>query len=176
MSNESERTLVMRVLVRRPSLAHGVMRWVLRLPPGSGLRKALLARFARIAFLTWNRGDFALVPIIDDPDVETQVMMGERSAVGLDAIYHGPDGHCRAMEEWNDSWREWDAEIDEVIEEGRDQVVVVARVYGEGAGSGLRISEWGAIRYTFRDGRILRVNGRLDPDRDRALEAAGLSE
>jgi ketosteroid isomerase-like protein len=176
MSRESERTLVERVLTRRPSLAHGVMRLVLRLPPGSVLRKALLARFARMVFLSWNRGDFAMVPIIDDPEVETRVMRGERSAVGLDAVYHGPDGHCRSMEEWNDSWREWDAEIDEVIEEGRDQVVVVARVYGEGAGSGLRISEWSAIRYTFRDGRILRINGRLDPDRDRALEAAGLSE
>jgi hypothetical protein len=90
-----------------------VTRWVLRLPPGSRLRKAFLARFARIAFLSWNRGDFALVPVIDDPEVETRVMMGERSAVGLDSVYHGPDGHCRAMEEWNDSWREWDAEIGE---------------------------------------------------------------
>jgi SnoaL-like domain len=176
MSSERERTLAERVLIRRPSLAHGVMRWVLRLPPGSALRKALLARFASIAFLSWNRGHFALVPVIDDPEVETRVMMGERSAVGLDAVYHGPDGHCRAMKEWNDSWREWDADIDEVIEEGRDQIVVVARVYGEGAGSGLRLSEWGAIRYTFRNGRILRVNGTLDPDRDRALEAAGRSE
>jgi ketosteroid isomerase-like protein len=176
MSQENKRTLVERVLIRRPRLAHGVMRWVLRLPPGSGLRKALLARFARMAFLSWNRGDFAMVPVIDDPDVETNVMMGDRFAVGLDAVYHGPDGHCRAMEEWNDSWREWDAEIDEVIEEGNDQVVVVARVYGEGAASGLRMSEWGAIRYTFRDGRILRVNGALDPSRDRAVEAAGLRE
>ena len=176
MSEEYKRTLEERVFVRVPSLAQPTMRWVLRLPPGSRLRKALLARFARTAFLTWNRGDFELVPIIDDPEVETNVMMGERSAVGLDAVYNGPDGHCRAMEDWNDSWRKWDAEIDEVIEVGRSQIVVVARVYGEGTASGLRISEWGAIRYTFRDGRILRVNGALDPNRDRAVEAAGLSE
>ena len=176
MSQEYKRTLEERIFVWVPSLAQRTMRWVLGLPPGSRLRKALLARFARSAFLTWNRGDFALVPIIDDPEVETNVMMGDRSAVGLDAVYHGPDGHCRAMEEWNDSWREWDAEIDEVIEEGRDQVIVVARFHGEGVASGLRMSEWGAIRYTFRDGRILRVNGALDPNRDRALEASGLSE
>jgi hypothetical protein len=176
MSAENKRTLVERVGVRWPSAARQTTRWMLRLPPGSRLRKALLARFAKGVFLSWNRGDFALVPVIDDPDVETSVMMGDRLAVGLEAVYHGPDGHCRAMEEWNDSWRVWDAEIDEVIEEGRDQFVVVARVYGEGAASGLRMSEWGAIRYTFRDGRILRVNGALDPNRDRALEAAGLPE
>ena len=58
-----------RVFVRVPSLAQPTMPRVLRLPPGSRVRKALLARFARTAFLTWNRGDFDLVPIIDDPEV-----------------------------------------------------------------------------------------------------------
>jgi hypothetical protein len=35
------------------------------------------------------------------------------------------------MEVWNEAWREWDAEIEEVIDEGRDRVLVVARVYGD---------------------------------------------
>lgn len=71
-------------------------------------------------------------------------------AVGLDAVYHGPEGHCRAMEVWNEAWSMWDAEIDEVFEEGRDQVLIIARVYGEGAASGIRLDEWSAVRYTFR--------------------------
>ena len=28
-----------------------------------------------------------------------------------------------------------------------------------------------AVRYTFREGLILRVDGAMDPDRDRALDA-----
>jgi hypothetical protein len=93
--------------------------------------------------------------------------------VGTDDVYYGPDGHCRAMDEWNEAWREWDAEIDEVIEEGRDRVLVVARLYGEGAASGITLDDWGAVRYTFRDGQILRVDGAIDADRDRVLNALG---
>jgi len=49
--------------------------------------------------------------------------------------------------------------------------VVVARVYAEGFASGIELDEWGAVRYTFREGRILRVDAAFDPDRDRALDA-----
>ena len=133
----------------------------------------MLERFARTAFLSWNRGDFALVPHLDDPEVETHVTVRAQMVVGTDDVYYGPEGHCRAMEVWNEAWREWDAEIEEIIEERRDQVLIVARVYGEGAASGVRLDEWGAVRYTFRDGRILRIDGAIDADRDRALDALG---
>jgi ketosteroid isomerase-like protein len=176
MSQENNRTMVERAGVRWPSVAPRTMRSVLRLPPGSRVRKAMLERFARTAFLSWNRGDYALVPILDDPEVETHLTVRGGMAVGTDEVYYGPDGHCRAMEEWNEAWREWDAEIDEVIEEGRDQVLIVARLYGEGAASGISLDDWGAARYTFREGRILRVDGAIDADRDRVLDALGATE
>jgi ketosteroid isomerase-like protein len=133
----------------------------------------MLERFARTAFLSWNRGDYALVPVMDDPEVEVHFTVNERIVVGSDPVFYGVDGHCRAMEEWNEAWREWDAEIDEVIEEGSDQVLIVARLHGEGAASGIRLDDWAAVRYTFRDGRILRVDGAIDADRDRVLNALG---
>jgi ketosteroid isomerase-like protein len=139
----------------------------------------MLERVARMAFLAWNRGDFELVPAIDDPEVETHIAL---SFLGAEPVYYGPDGHCRAMEEWNEAWSDWDATIEEVIEEGQDRVLVVARVFGEGAASGIRLDAWAAVRYTFRDGRILRVEAAFDPRRHRvldalgALEAAGLRE
>jgi ketosteroid isomerase-like protein len=170
----SQRTIEERVGVRWPSMARRMMRWVLRLPPGSRVRRALLRRAARIIFLSWNRGDFALVPTIDDPEVETRLTVGtSRVAMGVDPVYYGPEGHCRVMEDWNEAWGEWDAEIDEIIEEGRDQVLFIARVYGQGAASGIKVEEWSAVRYTFREGRILRVEGALHSDRDRALDALG---
>ena len=64
-----------------------------------------------------------------------------------------------------------DAEIDEIIEEGRDQVLFIARVSGVGAASGIKVDEWSAGRYTFREGRILRIEGALHSDKERALEA-----
>jgi ketosteroid isomerase-like protein len=172
---ETQRTMLERAGVRWPRMARGAMRLVVRLPPGSRVRRAMLERLARIAFLSWNRGDYALVPILDDSEVETHITAGARMAVGLDDRYYGPEGHCRAMEAWNEAWKTWDAEIDEIIEEGRHQVLIVARVYGEGAASGIKLEEWSVVRYTFRDGRILRVDGALDSDRAKALEAVGLS-
>jgi SnoaL-like domain len=168
---KSQRTIAERAGVRWPSMARRTMRWVLRLPPGSRVRRAMLARAARIAFLSWNRGDFALVPNLDDPEVETHLTVEGHVATGFDDVYYGPEGHCRVMAIWNEAWPEWDAEIEEIIEEGRDQVLIVARVYGEGAASGITLGAWSAVRYTFREGLIFRVKGAIDPDRDRALEA-----
>src|SRR3954464_14969298 len=109
---ESQRTMLERIGVRWPRMARGMTRWVLRLPPRSRVRKSMLERLARVAFLSWNRGDFALVPILDDPEVETRITAGPRMAVGLDDLYYGPDGHCQAMEVWNEAWKTWDARID----------------------------------------------------------------
>jgi ketosteroid isomerase-like protein len=176
MSQENQRTIPERAGVRWPAMVPRTMRWVLRLRPGSRMRKAMLERFARIAFLSWNRGDYALVPILADPEIETHFTVRAQMAVGTDDVYYGPDGHCRAMEQWNEAWREWGGEIDEVIEEGRDRVLVVARLYGEGSASGIRLDEWGAVRYTFREGRILRIDGAIDPDRDGAHGALGATE
>src|SRR3954454_8841433 len=176
MSQENQRTIPERAGVRWPTMAPRTMRWILGLPRGSRVRKAMLERFARAAFLSWNRGDYALVPIIDHPEVEAHFTVRDQMAVGTDDVYYGPDGHCRAMQEWNEAWREWDADIDEVIEEGRDRVLVVARLYGEGAASGITLDDWGAVRYTFREGRILRIDGAIDAEKDRVLNALGATE
>jgi hypothetical protein len=168
---KSQRTIEERVGALWPSMAPRTMRWVLRLPLGSRVRRAMLRRAARIIFLSWNRGDFALVPSIDDPEVETRLTVGSNLVMGVDPVYYGPEGHCRVMEDWNEAWQEWDAEIDEIIEEGRDQVLFIARVSGVGAASGIKVNEWSAGRYTFREGRILRIEGALHSDKERALAA-----
>jgi ketosteroid isomerase-like protein len=144
---------------------------VLRLPQGSRVRKAMLWRAARIAFDAWMRGDFGLVPYVDDPEVETHITQGSETPIGFDTVYYGPEGHCRSMEIWNDAWRDWRGEIEEVIEEGGDRVLVIARVYAEGSASGIKLDAWAAVRYTFREGRILRVEAAFDSDRDRAHRA-----
>jgi ketosteroid isomerase-like protein len=131
----------------------------------------MLRRAARIAFDAWNRGDFALVPNIDHPEVETHVMQGSGPPIGFDSVYYGPEGHCRTMQIWNEAWRDWRGEVEEVIDEGRDRIVVMGRFHAEGSASGVEFDGWAAVRYTFREGRILRVDGSFDPNRDRALEA-----
>jgi len=168
---KSQRTIAERVVLRWPNAAQRTTRSVLRLRPGSRVRRAYLRRAAQSAFEAWMRGDLELVPYIDDTEVETHITQGSGVPIGFDTVYYGVEGHCRSMEIWNEAWETWGAEIDEIIEEGRDQVLFIARVHCVGAASGIRLDEWGAVRYTFRDGLILRVDAAFDPDRDGALEA-----
>jgi ketosteroid isomerase-like protein len=173
MSQQSAagRTMVERAALRWPSMGPRATQTVLRLPQGSRMRKAMLRRAARLAFDVWMRGDFELVPYIDDPEVETHIMLESGTPIGFDSVYYGPEGHCRTMEIWNEAWRNWRGDIEEVIEEGRDRVLVVAHVYAEGSASGIKLDVWGAVRYTFREGRIVRVDAAFGPDRDRARGA-----
>jgi ketosteroid isomerase-like protein len=60
-----------------------------------------------------------------------------------------------------------------VIEEGPDRLRIVDRHSGEGIASGVKLEQWGAIRYTVRHGRIVRVDAFFGPDRAQAVEALG---
>ena len=171
---KGDRTVYERVAIRWPNFAPRTTRSVLRLPPGSRVRNVMVRRAARIAFEAWNRSDFELVPYVDDPKIETHVMEGS-AGLGFDSVYYGPEGHCRTMELWNEAWQEWSAEIDDVIDEGPDQILILARVHCVGAASGVELDEWTGVRYTFRNGRIFRVDGAFNPDRDGVLQALGAS-
>jgi ketosteroid isomerase-like protein len=163
------RTIAERAGLRWPNMLPRTTRSILRLPPGSRLRGAMLRQAARAAFDAWHRGDFELVPLIDDPAVETHLTQGRETPLGFDSVYYGPEGHCRSMKVWNEAWREWNAEIEEVIDQGRDRVLVIARIHAAGFASGIELDQWGAVRYTFREGRIVRVDAAFDRDRDHVL-------
>jgi hypothetical protein len=75
------------------------------------------------------------------------------------------------MEEWSGSWRSWRIEIEDVVEVAPDKVLVTAHHIGEGLASGAEIEQWGAVLYTFRRGKILRVDGYLFSDEDSVSEA-----
>ena len=78
----------------------------------------MLKRLARIAFLSWNRGDFALVPILDDPGVETRITAGSRLPVGLDDVLLRPRWSLPGDGGLERGVATWDAKIDEIIEKG----------------------------------------------------------
>src|SRR5687768_16921093 len=98
--NASGRTITERAVRRWPELLPRTMQSVLRLPPGSRVRTALLRRAARAAFEAWHRGDFALVPYVDDREVETRITQDGAPPIGLDPVYYGPEGHCQSMQTW----------------------------------------------------------------------------
>lgn len=127
---KSGRTPDQRLATRFPPLAHAVGASVLRLPPGSRVRRALVVRTARASFEAWVRGDYDVLRgrfRSQDRGVlaQTSGTNGFEVPVGLDEIYHGPDGYCESMALWAQSFRNWRAEVDEVILFGPDRKSVV---------------------------------------------------
>jgi ketosteroid isomerase-like protein len=75
------------------------------------------------------------------------------------------------MADWAGSWRSWRIQIEDVVEVAQDKVLIVARHVGEGLASGARVEHRGAALYTFRRGKILRVDGFLFSDEESVSEA-----
>ncbi len=100
--------------------------------------------------------------------------MSEIAGLG---IYRGDD-QIRAFfeEDWFGAFpfEEWEVEVDELIDHG-DQVIAMSRQRGRGASSGVVAAELELAQIcTLRGGEVVRVETYLD--RQKALEAAGLSE
>ena len=74
---------------------------------------------------------------------------------------------------WSAMWENWNVEVEEIIDAGGEQVVVIIRETGRSA-SGLEMDERHGELYAVRDGRIVYRKGFSDPNE--ALEAAGLRE
>lgn len=156
--------------MRWPGLAHRLGASVLRLQRGSRVRRSLLERSARAGYEAWNRGDLRPARAFADPEIEVRFARESVTPVGMDEVYRGPDGYCRAMEDWAGAWRNWRVEVEQVIELAPDKVLVTARHTGEGRSSGAELVQWGAVVYTFRGGKIVRVDGYLFSDRDSVSE------
>jgi hypothetical protein len=139
---------------------------------GSRLRRSLLERAARAAYEAWNSDNFREpAKAVADPEIEVHLEEGADLPVGLEEIYYGPDGYCQAMEDWAGSWRSWRVEIEDVVEVAQEKVLVLGRHVGEGLASGATIERRGAVLYTFRRGKILRVDGFLFRDDESVSEA-----
>jgi ketosteroid isomerase-like protein len=91
-------------------------------------------------------------------------------------VYRGYDEFRSFFEnDWFQTFpfEEWELEVEELIGRG-DQVIAMTRQRGRGANSGVAAELEQAHITTLRDGQIVRAESYLD--REKALEAAGLSE
>jgi ketosteroid isomerase-like protein len=141
-----------------------------RLPMGSRLRRAFLERTVRGGYEAWNRDDMEAARAYADPEVEVYVAQGSDLPVGLNEAYYGPDGYCRAMEEWAEAWRNWRVEVENVVEVAQDKFLVTGRHFGEGLASGAKLEQWSAAMYTIRQGKIIRVDMFFLADKDSVSE------
>jgi ketosteroid isomerase-like protein len=87
--------------------------------------------------------------------------------------YRGSDGIRQWLADFAESWDRYELHIERILDAG-DQVVSLFRINAVGAGSGVAVERGDGMVWSFRDGRVMRID--YFNDQRLALEAAGLSE
>ena len=120
-------------------------------------------------FDRWAAGDFVAGLKSLDPEVAFVVRHPFPEAVETT----GPEGIGEYMRGFLDNWVSYAVEARKFRAAG-DIVVADAVQRGEGKASGIEMEQEFFMLFTFRGGKIVRIESILE--RDQALEAAGLSE
>jgi ketosteroid isomerase-like protein len=119
-------------------------------------------------FEGWAAGDFGTGLADLDPDVVFVVRHPFPEAVET----AGPDGIRKYMRAFLDNWESYAIEGGDLQAVG-EVVMADAIQRGEGKASRIEMEQRFFMLFTFREGKIVRIESILD--RDEALEAAGLS-
>jgi SnoaL-like protein len=118
------RTLDDRLFVRLPALYRLLSDAVLRLPPGSRIRRLLIARSTQRAYAAGNRRDFERLLTALDPELEYRPQ-GGLYATDLPTVVHGRDGYREVWQTTLDAFEDLRIEPEEVFDLGDRLVVTV---------------------------------------------------
>jgi ketosteroid isomerase-like protein len=168
----SSRTLEQRLSLRFPRLAAAYSRLILRLPPGSRLRRTAVSRGFQLATEAFNRRDLDATLIAYHPDREHHPPREFVEAGFVESSYRGPAGFRKYVSEWSEVWGgDLRVEPTELIDLG-DRIVALATLPGRAQASGLPLNpKWAAVM-TLKDGKVISQQDYLD--HAEALEAVGL--
>ena len=129
----------------------------------------------RSIYAAWGRGDFSVVEWAH-PDIEYVAADGPETGT-----WNGLAEMAQAWRDWLGAWEEYRVEVEEYRELDRERILVLMLHCGRGKTSGLDAGQLGeeakragANVVHVRDGKVTRIV--LYWDRERALEAVGLSE
>jgi ketosteroid isomerase-like protein len=120
----------------------------------------------RSMYSDWERGDLRSGRELLDEQIES-VWPAEFPSGGT---YRGRDGHARAMREWLSPWEDFSITVEGFFQ-AENRVVVPFLVRARGRGSGVAVERRWAHVWTLRDGKAVRFEVELDPDK--ALRALG---
>ena len=90
------------------------------------------------------------------------------------AKYFGLDGLRAAWLDWLEPWQSYHPGVEDVIDAGEDQVVVLTRDHARPKGTNAEVDFLGAPVWTLRDGKVSRIE--FYWNRAEGLAAAGLEE
>ncbi len=120
-------------------------------------------------FALFGKGDLEGILQYINPDgevIESPTMPDAQT-------FHGHEGFITAIGHWSGEFDDFQVEIERLIDAG-DTVITFVRQVARGKHSGVPVETRVGNVYTFRNGRILRWEMFVPPEK--ALEAAGLSE
>jgi ketosteroid isomerase-like protein len=120
------------------------------------------------AYEAFKHFDAEALIAVSDPEIEFA-----NSAAAPGGTYRGHTGIRRYMKEIEGAFGDrWDAEIERVAEAGDDQVILIARVFGEGrAGEALELHV-GHV-WKLRNGKLLHGTVYVDPQQALAAVESG---
>jgi ketosteroid isomerase-like protein len=121
----------------------------------------------RKAMAAFNARDRDRVLSMCDPEIEYRSPIEQKTYRGLDEIVRWREDVAAVMEDFH-------FEDSRFLDAGRDRVVVLYRIVGRGAGSGVPVSREVGALWRLRNGKLL--EGEVYLDQHEALEAAGLRE
>src|SRR5262245_62928894 len=126
---------------------------------------------ARRGWEAWSRGDLDARAEIWDSAIVWDV---SHFRDWPEPSYVGIDGVNRFAGEWLEVWDDYEVGVDETLTAPDGRVISLAWQRGKGRQSGLQMEfEWAQI-FTFRDGKVIRIDNY--DNRETALQAAGLGE
>jgi ketosteroid isomerase-like protein len=165
------RSVEERIFLRFPAAYHLLAKRVMRLPPGSRLRRLWLTSGSGRQMAAANRRDFDVLFLGVDPEIEYRAVQGALDDRGP---IHGKDALRAYMQDWIDTFDDFKVEPVELIDVCGDKVIAVLRNTGRAKLSGIETDLTYATLCTIRDGKVVR--GREYWTKEQALEAAGLSK
>lgn len=122
-------------------------------PRRAGEDRALELALLDVLYAHWARGEFFATQELYDPALEF-VFSDDFPEAG---VHQGIEGMGAAFVAWLRAWELWRVRADEyrVVPDGR--IVVLATFHGRGKGSQADVVSLGANVWTFRDGRVVRL-------------------
>ena len=117
------------------------------------------------AFEAYARGDLREATANYDDDVVFNP--------AEEAPLQGRDAVLSYIQRWEEPWDDYELKAEEFLDAG-ECVIVTVHVTARGVASGVEVDARSHQVHTLRDGRLIRMDEYLE--RDKALEAAGLTE
>jgi ketosteroid isomerase-like protein len=150
----NSRTLDERLFVRLPAIYRALSRVVMRLTPGSRLRRALLRRSVASSFAAFARRDFELVLLLFADDIEYEAP-ADAQTVGFSGTIRGRSALADAYLESVEDLERWEITPGWMLDL-RNVLVVLGTSRIRGRESGLELEEEWASVYALRRGLVAR--------------------